>query len=148
MLVGNLSKKKLDVFGTIFAKFLADPSSLFVISSDFCHWGSRFSYTHTLGNDVPIYESIENLDRQGMSLIEDLDADGFAAYLQHTENTICGRYPIRLLLQACRQLVDKDKTLIVCRFTRYAQSSKALTIRDSSVSYASAYFTIEPAGTL
>ena len=148
MLVGNLSKKKLDVFGAIFAKYLADPSSLFVISSDFCHWGSRFSYTHTPGNDVPIYQSIESLDRQGMSLIEDLDGDGFAAYLQHTENTICGRNPILLLLQSCRNLVDEDKVLIVCRFTHYAQSSKALTIRDSSVSYASAYFTVEPSGTL
>jgi AmmeMemoRadiSam system protein B len=144
--VGNLSRKKLEIYGSIFAKYLADPSALLVISSDFCHWGSRFSYTHTLGNDIPIYQSIENLDKQGMSLIEGLDGEGFAAYLQHTENTICGRHPIRLLLQACRQLIDQKSASIVCRFTHYAQSSEVRTIRDSSVSYASAYFTVELSG--
>lgn len=31
--------------GALLAPYLDDPSNLFVISSDFCHWGSRFSYT-------------------------------------------------------------------------------------------------------
>lgn len=32
--------------GKILAPYIADESNAFVISSDFCHWGSRFSYTY------------------------------------------------------------------------------------------------------
>ena len=37
---------------------------------------------------------LQTLDREGMSLIERLDAPGFASYLKKTSNTICGRHPI------------------------------------------------------
>jgi hypothetical protein len=33
-------------YGALLAPYIADPFNLFIISSDFCHWGSRFSYTH------------------------------------------------------------------------------------------------------
>ena len=39
VLVGSLSVEKEQMYGSIFAKYLADPENLFVISSDFCHWG-------------------------------------------------------------------------------------------------------------
>lgn len=32
-------------YGKILGPYLDDPSNLFIISSDFCHWGSRFNYT-------------------------------------------------------------------------------------------------------
>lgn len=32
-------------YGALLGPFLDDPGNLFVISSDFCHWGTRFSYT-------------------------------------------------------------------------------------------------------
>ena len=61
---------------------LKDPSNCFVISSDFCHWGQRFRYTQYDQEAGEIYQSIEALDKQGMDLIERLDAPGFAAYLK------------------------------------------------------------------
>jgi predicted class III extradiol MEMO1 family dioxygenase len=30
--------------GELLAPYLSDPGTLFIISSDFCHWGSRFNY--------------------------------------------------------------------------------------------------------
>ena len=39
VLVGSLTADKEQKYGRIFAKYLADPENLFVISSDFCHWG-------------------------------------------------------------------------------------------------------------
>lgn len=39
-------------YGSLLAPFLADPCNLFIISSDFCHWGSRFSYTFTQPDQV------------------------------------------------------------------------------------------------
>ncbi|VDK23133.1 unnamed protein product [Anisakis simplex] len=39
ILVGSLSSSRQTNYGKIFAKYVADPRNLFVISSDFCHWG-------------------------------------------------------------------------------------------------------------
>ena len=32
-------------FGALLAPLLDDPFTLFIVSSDFCHWGQRFSFT-------------------------------------------------------------------------------------------------------
>ena len=47
----------------------------------------------------PIYKSIEALDRAGMEAIETGDPAAFHQYLAKTQNTICGRHPICILLQ-------------------------------------------------
>ena len=38
---------------------MADPSNVFVISSDFCHWGQRFRYQHYDEKCGDIWESIK-----------------------------------------------------------------------------------------
>lgn len=47
-----------------------DESTLFVVSSDFCHWGERFDFTHKFVDEPIIYKSIEKLDKVGMNAIE------------------------------------------------------------------------------
>jgi predicted class III extradiol MEMO1 family dioxygenase len=39
-------------YGQLLAPYLSDPSHLFIISSDFCHWGSRFKFTFTNSEQV------------------------------------------------------------------------------------------------
>lgn len=63
VMVGSLEPEVEQMYGEIFAPYLADPSNLFVISSDFCHWGSRFRYTYHDKSAGPIWKSIENLDK-------------------------------------------------------------------------------------
>ncbi|KAJ3022772.1 hypothetical protein HKX48_005248 [Thoreauomyces humboldtii] len=137
ILVGALSSSSESTYGSLLAPYLHDPSTLFVVSSDFCHWGSRFSYTSLPTDGVSpsatISERIEQLDREGMRCIETGDPEKFQAYLKKTRNTICGRHPIGVLMWAC---AGKGEI----RFVRYAQSGKVATERESSVSYASAYW--------
>lgn len=64
IMVGVLSLEREAEFGQILAPYLADPQNLFVISSDFCHWGNRFRYTHYDESEGPIYKSIEKLDKE------------------------------------------------------------------------------------
>nr|XP_019825010.1 PREDICTED: protein MEMO1 [Bos indicus] len=45
VLVGALSESKEQEFGKLFSKYLAEPSNLFVVSSDFCHWGYEYYRT-------------------------------------------------------------------------------------------------------
>jgi AmmeMemoRadiSam system protein B len=107
ILVGNLNVKYETEFGKLLAPYFADPQNFFVISSDFCHWGSRFDFTYT-EKGKEIYEAIENLDRKGMALIEKQDADGFAKYLNEFSNTICGRHPIGVLLRVRERETMRD----------------------------------------
>mmetsp|Transcript_29347 Transcript_29347/g.71530 ORF Transcript_29347/g.71530 Transcript_29347/m.71530 type:complete len:300 (-) Transcript_29347:284-1183(-) len=134
ILVGSLSTKAEQVYGEIFSEYLNDPANFFVISSDFCHWGSRFRYTWYDKSAGEVWESIKKLDHMGMKMIENLDAPGFASYLKEYRNTICGRHPIGVYLNALRVL-KKEPTL---EFVKYSQSNKCRSGRDSSVSYASA----------
>nr|CAG4652008.1 EOG090X09ZA [Triops cancriformis] len=144
ILVGSLSTDKESHYGGILAKYLADPANLFIISSDFCHWGQRFRYTYYDRSCGEIHQSIEQLDHQGMSIIEQLDAVGFADYLKKYANTICGRHPIGVLLNAVQHL---KKTLnghrLSLKFLNYAQSSRCRSSSDSSVSYAAASLVLE-----
>lgn len=52
IMVGSTSPSAERAFGTLLAPYLADESNVFVISSDFCHWGLRFRYTYYL-SDAP-----------------------------------------------------------------------------------------------
>ncbi|KAA0186434.1 putative dioxygenase [Fasciolopsis buskii] len=62
MVVGNLSPEREAVYGRILAPYLANSSNVFVISSDFCHWGRRFRYQYYDKQDGDIWQSIEKLD--------------------------------------------------------------------------------------
>ncbi|MFH4984306.1 hypothetical protein AB6A40_011015 [Gnathostoma spinigerum] len=65
ILVGSLSSIRQLSYGKVLAQYFADPRNLFVISSDFCHWGNRFHYSpfdHCTG--TPIHEQIAKLDQQ------------------------------------------------------------------------------------
>ncbi|KAI9105738.1 cell motility mediator [Phlyctochytrium arcticum] len=176
ILVGAITPEKEKVYGELLAPYLADPTNLFVVSSDFCHWGTRFKYTYKgdtssrrsshdsngeekMTGPPKIYECIEKLDKEGMSIIETMKPTDFTSYLERTKNTICGRHPIGVLLCAVESLTGggdgqsgkKRKTdaggvkvqHAELKFVHYAQSSKVKSERDSSVSYASAYLCLD-----
>ncbi|KAI6047605.1 MEMO1 family, partial [Pisolithus marmoratus] len=171
ILVGAIDRTQEADYGRILAPYLADPGNFFVISSDFCHWGTRFRYTfyypEPLPSDVagvrlkssgpqqynlsqrPIYASISDLDHEAMDILTinpALEVETPAAhshrkfcdYLDRTGNTICGRHPIGVLLGALLEL-EKDGKHAKIEWVRYEQSSRCQNLRDSSVSYASAY---------
>jgi AmmeMemoRadiSam system protein B len=124
ILVGNTNSAAEKSYGAILAPYLADLSSVFVISSDFCHWGSRFSYTYYLPDkgkgyslkrrdptprSPKIYESIGKLDRAAMDAIEGGRHGEFLANLAETGNTVCGRHPIGVVMAAIEVLEKEGK---------------------------------------
>lgn len=46
IMIGSTSPSTEAAIGKLLAPYIADESNAFVISSDFCHWGSRFGYTY------------------------------------------------------------------------------------------------------
>jgi len=139
VLVGSLSIEKEQTYGRLFSHYLADPSNVFVISSDFCHWGHRFRYTYYDNSCGEIWQSIQNLDKMAMDAIETMEPAAFSDYLKKYQNTICGRHPIGVLLQAVAALRENGNGhQYSLKFVKYAQSSQCRRKEDSSVSYASA----------
>lgn len=162
ILVGSTNPATEKEFGALLAPYVADPANIFIISSDFCHWGSRFSYTYYLPasttdpsegmslrskdrpRDPPIHESIARLDKLAMRAIENGQHAGFLATLRDTGNTVCGRHPIGVIMAAIEILKSYEKPAGDSNqgkfhFIRYERSGDVVEGKDSSVSYASAF---------
>ncbi|KAI0322724.1 MEMO1 family [Amylostereum chailletii] len=168
ILVGAIGQKDEEMWGRTIAPYLAREDTFCVISSDFCHWGTRFSYTlyytspppegtpmrlsrtvptPTQLTTFPIHDSISSLDHEAMELLAMPPNNAASAhtyfheYLARTKNTICGRHPIGVLLGALTALQEDRGIVPKLHWVRYEQSSKCITVKDSSVSYASGYVT-------
>ncbi|KAK7712374.1 hypothetical protein SLS64_004786 [Diaporthe eres] len=151
ILVGDNNGAKEKEFGQLLAKYLEDPDNAFVVSSDFCHWGSRFSYTayvpsadkldqlrmlsrRAVETETPIHEGIRVLDELAMEAVASGDHDKFVDNLKVTKNTVCGRHPIGVTMAALEAVGAGPFQLL-----RYERSSLVERLDDSSVSYASFY---------
>lgn len=134
-MVGQTDLQSEQIYGQILAKYFDDANTIFVVSSDFCHWGERFDYQYYNKQDGAIWQSIEALDKKGAALIESQNPVAFNKYLEDTQNTICGRHPIGILLQVIAQSTLKSQ--IKTKVVKYAQSGKVVDQDDSSVSYCS-----------
>lgn len=125
-------------------KYYDDPKSLFVISSDFCHWGKRFGFTYYDKSQGKIWESTEKLDKMAMEIIGRMDPNEFNEYFIKYKNTICGRSPISIVL--CN--IEKYKQTFTDKkvsfdLAAYSQSERITDMNDSSVSYAAGVNFIE-----
>lgn len=170
IMVGDGDGTSETAYGQILLPYLEDPENAFVVSSDFCHWGRNFQYwhyspstdftklrslsphrgSHPDASEPPIHEFIRTLDEAAFEAIESGVQAKFAEYLHLTENTICGRHPISVVMAAFSLLIDRSRASeVICSprkqkftFVRYERSNLATTTSDSSVSYGSAYATL------
>lgn len=155
-MVGNTSSRTETTLGQMLAPYLADPANVFVISSDFAHWGLRFRYTYYQPASGPavnlsssskspkqpaIHESIKDVDFECMGACESGSHQAWLDKLEETGNTVCGRHPIGVMMAAVEELRKESGNLStgVFKFVRYERSSDVKNVGDSSVSYASAY---------
>ncbi|ETI28980.1 hypothetical protein G647_01432 [Cladophialophora carrionii CBS 160.54] len=197
IMVGGTNPATEAALGKMLAPYIADETNAFVISSDFCHWGSRFGYTYylpdapspalsplmlpngvrgqfttakesvnedvhkmpTLGqgqdlssrSQIPrsgpqIFESIAHADRACMCAIATGQHSEFLRVLKDTGNTVCGRHPIGVFMAGVEEVERLEKEQghdpgdrRRFKFMRYERSSDAESVRDSSVSYVSAF---------
>jgi AmmeMemoRadiSam system protein B len=151
LIIGSIGRVAEGKLGALLKPYLEDQSIAFVLSSDFCHWGRRFQYFYlpqSIKDDqtkeaeaelssISISKQIENLDQEAMECIMKRDLDAFYKYFEKTGNTVCGRHPIGVFLNACSGCVN-----VRISFVKYAQSNAAQSKQDSSVSYAAGIFYI------
>jgi AmmeMemoRadiSam system protein B len=109
---------------------LVDGETIVIVSSDFTHYGPRFSYVPFVDN-VP--EQLRALDVSAISEIARGDAAGFTSVVAKTGATICGRRAIDVLL---RLPVGRGGGSLL----EYDTSGRMTGSWDHSVSYASMAF--------
>jgi AmmeMemoRadiSam system protein B len=93
-----------------------------------------------------------------MEAIAALDPPVFSDYLKETQNTICGRNPICVMLQAAEYFRQMNNHTAEVRFLKYSQSNKVClcyqpinessfqcrSSNESSVSYAAGALFVHP----
>jgi AmmeMemoRadiSam system protein B len=174
ILVGDGSEDEERSFGNLLAPYLKDPETAWIVSSDFCHWGLRFSYRPEYHDgsirdlDAPrargsrpeflrvrpdwgqvaadpespeIHEVIKVLDQMAMDAVQSGAHHEFYKVLADTNNTVCGRHPIGVVMAAMEALANGGQEDGKCRFKfiQYQRSNLVKKPWDFSVSYASAY---------
>lgn len=135
VVIGRLSGETLPAIAGALGR-LWDEETVWVVSSDFTHYGPNYEYVPFL-DEVP--ERLRGLDMEAITRIRALDREGFESYLRSREATICGAEPIRVLLEAARA-----RALSV-RLVEYYRSGDLNGDFRNSVSYAGlAFFETRP----
>lgn len=93
--VGRMSEEDLTRAAEAILPWLDDQTVL-VASSDFTHFGANFGY-QPFKDDVG--KKLHDLGDQAAAPLLNADYDGFVQHLKKTDDTICGRGPISLLLR-------------------------------------------------
>jgi len=149
IIVGHCDSQLHSIYGQIMSQFMKYETQdfLFVISSDFCHWGSNYHYQpmpslrENNNEQYEIHQFIRDLDAKAMHLISQLNYDSFIKYLSKTQNTVCGQNPIAILLKAV-QYAQTETSKFRMSFVDYSQSNKVINFNDYSVSYAAAVLSL------
>ena len=128
MVIGHGDFEQNVELGKCLYDLYEDPRTLFVISSDFCHWGKDFRYTYYNNKFKTVWESTQDLDNQALSIIGEMDSKKFDNYIKN---------PISIILSIIEeyQKKHKDKKILFDK-AGYAQSDKVMNLNGRSVSYA------------
>lgn len=98
VLIGRLARAELNLLAALLRQ-LDGPQTLFVISSDFTHYGHRFDYLPFPASDAAtVRAALRQLDLGAVAAICSGDVARFETYVATTQATICGRMPISLFL--------------------------------------------------
>lgn len=130
IIIGQVSPSTCVQIASALASLFEDKNTLFVVSSDFTHWGRRFGYTYLPSNsdsNIPIYKLIEQIDMTAAEKIQSGDPSKFVQYLGETRASICGKNAILVMMN-----LFKNYTIT---FPHYSQSSNVTSFEESSVSY-------------
>lgn len=78
-------------------------------SSDFTHYGINYGYFPFKDN---VRDNLYNLDNGALKHIKNLDTQRFLDYTEETGATICGKFPVAVMMEACKALGGKHAKLL------------------------------------
>lgn len=138
LLIGDISVEQAKAIATLLRSYI-DDQTLVVVSSDFTHYGKRFSY-EPFKEMKHISDHICQLDSSVVAQIQAQNLQGFDHVLQKTKATVCGRNPLKVLLALIQEKALGDVESYV---VGYDTSASELESSEHSVSYVSCVFSNE-----
>ncbi len=127
MLVGYLKLKDFEIAAKELKK-IVNKKTLIIVSSDFTHYGKVYNYTPFKGD---VLRKIKERNISAAKIIETVDFLDFISYLNNTRDTICGRFPIGILLKYLSLYKRYDSGALVDFYT----SADLTGFSGTSVSY-------------
>jgi hypothetical protein len=82
--------------GVAIRESIGDRNVCVIASSDFTHYGFNYGYVPFFTNRK---ENMYSLDKRAIDIIKGRNASKFLSYVDKKEATICGAYPIAVLLE-------------------------------------------------
>jgi AmmeMemoRadiSam system protein B/AmmeMemoRadiSam system protein A len=135
IVIGQLSDDtEAFMLGAILKRYI-DKDDLVIVSSDFTHYGPRYDYQPFKDN---IKQNVRNLDKQALACLCKLDAHAFMDFQKETKDTICGFYPLAVLLS----MLPKQSHCTLLKY--YTSQDTTLSDKDNSVSYMAIAFSGKP----
>lgn len=126
----DLSKAALDIQETLMD---TKKRVAFIVSSDFTHYGTDYGYLPFRADSKgSVKKKLSELDGKAIRTIIDGNPADFEEFIEETRDTICGSFPITLLLKTIK--FSKAK------LQQYYTSGDLLDDFSNSVSYASIVF--------
>ena len=99
VLVGDIDAGEARDIAKTILDALRGKAPLFIVSSDFTHYGPRFGYVpFSATDDKALRDKIKKLDYGAIDFILKKDLAGFNGYVEKTQATICGRNPLMIAL--------------------------------------------------
>jgi hypothetical protein len=99
VLVGDVGGEEFATLAAVLRP-LAGPGTIFLVSSDFVHYGEHFGYLPFPPDGAePVRTALRQLDMGAIECVCAADAPRFRAYVERTGATICGRAPIAVFLE-------------------------------------------------
>ena len=134
LLVGSLNENREAEISTVLSPLIMEEKTLFIISSDFTHWGEIFHFTQ-LGSakKKQLSQQLEIFDERATNIICGFNYDHFRFHIDEICGSICGCYAICLILHILHDIGE---------FQVYKRSELCTlqTYRDFSISYIAAGF--------
>ncbi len=126
-LVGDVSRKDIEEAAKAIRRELKK-DDVIIVSSDFTHYGPRYQYLGSPPFPENVEENLRKLDQRAWNAVESLDPDIFLEFYRRTGDTICGRYPIAILLSVLPEGVKATRL-------KYDTSGRITGDYTNSVSY-------------
>lgn len=133
--VGQLNEKQFKEAAEMLKRYIT-PRTLFVASSDFTHYGENYNYI-PFPKDANIRKNLSILDGGAINEITAINPKGFLNHIQNTDDTICGKNPIALLLYTLSATQNKG---IQSTLVNYYTSGDLVGDFTNSVSYVTIAF--------
>ncbi len=128
LIVGDMSLMEYQDAAKALA-LIVDDSTAIVVSSDFTHCGSNYGYLPKFKKKLK--QGLHDLDMGAADFILKGDGEGFTGYVERTGATICGRNPIRLVLELFKAMGWKAEGKLLA----YTTSGEVTGNWENSVSY-------------